>query len=71
MTLALSRSELVPFPYLLVEEEQLQEGFLEEVRKLWLLGLGCVVLVIRDVHLSCALGGWPEKHPLNSTDLSL
>jgi len=57
VTLALSRSELVPFPYLLVEEEQLQEGLLEEVRKLWLLGLGCVVLVIRDVRLSCALGG--------------
>lgn len=73
VTLALSRSELVPFPYLLVGEEQLQEGLLllEEVRKLWLLGCRCVGLLIRDVRQSHALGGWPEKHPLNSTDLSL
>lgn len=71
LTLALSRSELFPFPYLLVGEEQLQEGLLEEVRKLWLLGCGSVGLVIRDVCQSRALGRWPEKHPLNSTDLSL
>ena len=46
MTLALSRSELVPFPCLLVEEEHLQGGLLEEVGKLWLVGLRCVILVI-------------------------
>lgn len=71
VTLALTRSELVPFPYLLVGEEQLQEGLLGEGRELWLLGCGCVGLLIRDVRQSRALGGWPEKHPLNSTDLSL
>lgn len=67
MTPALSSFELVPFLCLLVREGQLQERFLEEIRKLWLLRLRCAIIMVRDVQCPWILGGWLEKHLLNST----